>query len=195
MQLRDKTAYFRGLCYRWDPSLMRKPLPHFPRFMPLWCWDTPEEPVRCEDSGTCFKSSKSWALFEKKRVLWLFFSGLSFCCVANFAPISMKFWLQNWFFRPPYFIKKFILTNPSRVNDPPYFDPKTVKNGYFKKVISIGPLIWTKCAIFWPFLAPPADQVRFLWFKLAGTGVPHIVYVRPAPLGGIVGPKSQFCQK
>ena len=34
MQLRDRTAYARGLCYRWDPSLSRKPLPRFPHFMP-----------------------------------------------------------------------------------------------------------------------------------------------------------------
>ena len=39
---------------------------------------------------------------------------------------------------------------------------------------------------------------EFLWFKLAATGVTHIllhVYVQPTPLGGILGPKSQFCQK
>ena len=34
MQLRDRTGYVRGLCYRWDPSLSRKPLPRFPHFMP-----------------------------------------------------------------------------------------------------------------------------------------------------------------
>ena len=28
---------------------------------------------------------------------------------------------------------------------------------------------------FWLFLAPPADPVEFLWFKMAGTGIPHIV--------------------
>ena len=28
---------------------------------------------------------------------------------------------------------------------------------------------------FWLFLAPPADSVEFLWFKMAGTGIPHIV--------------------
>ena len=25
------------------------------------------------------------------------------------------------------------------------------------------------------FLAPPANPVEFLWFKMAGTGVPHVV--------------------
>ena len=29
----------------------------------------PKWPVWCEDSGTCFKSSKSWGIFEKKRFL------------------------------------------------------------------------------------------------------------------------------
>ena len=38
-----------------------------------------------------------------------------------------------------------------------------------------GPLIWPKCAIFLPSLAPPADPVELLWFKTAGAGVPHIV--------------------
>ena len=33
----------------------------------------------------------------------------------------------------------------------------------------------TKISPFWLFLAPPADLVEFLWFKMAGTGVPHIV--------------------
>ena len=28
---------------------------------------------------------------------------------------------------------------------------------------------------FWLFLAPPTDPVKFLWFKMTGTGVPHIV--------------------
>ena len=39
----------------------------------------------------------------------------------------------------------------------------------------IGPLIWPKCAIFWPSLAPPADPVKFFWSKMACTCVPHIV--------------------
>ena len=30
-------------------------------------WRGPKWPVWCEDSGTCFKSSKSWGIFEKKR--------------------------------------------------------------------------------------------------------------------------------
>ena len=29
------------------------------------CWDTPKQPVWCEDSGTCFKSSNSWSLLMK----------------------------------------------------------------------------------------------------------------------------------
>ena len=33
----------------------------------------------------------------------------------------------------------------------------------------------TKIPPFWLFLAPPADPVEFLWFKMAGTGIPHIV--------------------
>ena len=33
-RFRDKTAYVWGLRYWWDPSLSRKPLPHFPHFMP-----------------------------------------------------------------------------------------------------------------------------------------------------------------
>ena len=36
MQFRDKTAYVWGLCYRWDPSLSRNPVPRFPHFMPPW---------------------------------------------------------------------------------------------------------------------------------------------------------------
>ena len=39
----------------------------------------------------------------------------------------------------------------------------------------LGALIWPQCAIFWPSLAPPADLVEYLWFNMAGTGVPHIV--------------------
>ena len=31
------------------------------------------------------------------------------------------------------------------------------------------------CAILSPSLAPLADLVQFLWFKMAGIGVPHIV--------------------
>ena len=34
MQFRDKTAYVWGLCYRWDPSLSRNPVPRFLHFMP-----------------------------------------------------------------------------------------------------------------------------------------------------------------
>ena len=37
MQFRDKTAYVWGLCYQWDPSLSRNPVPWFPHFMPP-CW-------------------------------------------------------------------------------------------------------------------------------------------------------------
>ena len=36
-------------------------------------------------------------------------------------------------------------------------------------------LIWPKCAIFWPSLAPPAVPAEFLWFEMASTDVPHIV--------------------
>ena len=28
---------------------------------------------------------------------------------------------------------------------------------------------------FWLFLSPPANPVEFLWSKMAGTGVPHII--------------------
>ena len=37
------------------------------RLMSQFYWDTLKEPLWCEDSGTCFKSSKSLALFEKKN--------------------------------------------------------------------------------------------------------------------------------
>ena len=46
---------------------------------------------------------------------------------AFFWPIFVFF--RTWFFRPPYFIIFFILTNCSRVNDPPIM-------GYFKVAIS-----------------------------------------------------------
>ena len=48
------------------------------------------------------------------------------------------------------------------------------------------------------FSGPAASSVEFLWFKMAGTGVPHIVlHVLGSTLtsGGILGPKRQFCQK
>ena len=48
------------------------------------------------------------------------------------------------------------------------------------------------------FLAPPAYPVEFLWFKMAGTGVPHIVLhvlCWTRTYKGFLGPKSQFCQK
>ena len=44
----------------------------------------------------------------------------SSCFVAISAPIFMKLWLHgyNLILWTPYFIKKIILTNRSRVNDP-----------------------------------------------------------------------------
>ena len=44
--------------------------------------------------------------------------------------------------------------------------PKTAKIGY---------ICTFKNTQFWLFLASPADPVEFLWFKMAGTGIPHIV--------------------
>ena len=44
-------------------------------------------------------------------------------------------------------------------------------------------------------MAPPADPVELLWFKMAGTGVPNIVLhvsCWTALLWGILGPKIQF---
>ena len=35
--------------------------------------------------------------------------------------------------------------------------------------------ICTQNTQFWLFLAPPADPVKFIVFKIAGTRVPHIV--------------------
>ena len=44
--------------------------------------------------------------------------------------------------------------------------PKTAKIGYFWRY---------KYSHFWLFLASPADPLKFLWFKMAGTGVPHVL--------------------
>ena len=56
---------------------------------------------------------------------------------------------------------------------------------------------------FWLFLAPPANPVEFLGFKMAGTGVPHIVlhvscwtrtsrgYFRPQK--SVLSKKNIFC--
>ena len=123
-------------------------------------------------------------------------------------------------YQPPYFIKKFISTNRSRVKDPHFLAQKQPKMDIFEKADYLGlkdPLeVWvhyeicnticgipvptilnhkkfnrvgrrgqkqpkwgifggTKIPPFWLFLAPPADPVEFLWFKMAGTGIPHIV--------------------
>ena len=67
-----------------------------------------------------------------------------------------------------------------------------------QKQPKLGILEGTNIGQFWLFLAPPADPVKFFWFKMAGKGVPHIVlmfYVGPAPLGGLLGPNSQLFQK
>ena len=52
--------------------------------------------------------------------------------------------VSNWFFRPPYLIKVFILTICSCINDPPkmgYLNPKTAKSGYFWQNWLFGPKI------------------------------------------------------
>ena len=44
-------------------------------------------------------------------------------------------------------------------------------------------------------MAPPADLIEFLWFKMAGTGFPNIVLHvlgSTRTLGGILGPKNRF---
>ena len=38
MQFHDKTAYVRGLRYRWDPLLLMNPVRRFAQFMPPWFW-------------------------------------------------------------------------------------------------------------------------------------------------------------
>ena len=40
---------------------------------------------------------------------------------------------------------------------------------------AIGYICTFKNTQFWLFLASPADPVKFLWFKMAGTGFPLIV--------------------
>ena len=72
---------------------------------------------------------------EKTGFRAVFFRFIS-CCVAIFAPISVKFLLQglNWFFRTPYLIKKIILTNCSSVNDPPILTKKQPKAAIFAKL-------------------------------------------------------------
>ena len=44
-------------------------------------------------------------------------------------------------YQSPYFIKKFISTNRSRVKDPHFFSQKTAKNAYFWKSWLLGPKI------------------------------------------------------
>jgi len=55
--------------------------------------------------------------------------------VLLLSPIFTKFWLQgkNWIYQPPYFIKNFISTNRSRVNDPPILAQKQQKMAIFDK--------------------------------------------------------------
>ena len=62
----------------------------------------------------------------------------------------------------------------------------------------LGALIWPQCAIFWPSLAAPADLVVFLWFNMAGTGVPHIVLHvlgSTCTSGGYFRPKKSVLSK
>ena len=67
------------------------------KLMSQYIGSNQKKTVGCEDSETCFKSSKSWALFEKTTFLGPIFRVLTIfsCIVAIFAPILMKFWLQG----------------------------------------------------------------------------------------------------
>ena len=81
---------------------------------------------------------KSWGIFEKKETIfwvsfWVFYN---FCLVAcPFCTYLYKILVQGlklilW---PPYFIKKFILTDRSRVNDPPILAQKQQEMAFFDK--------------------------------------------------------------
>ena len=92
-------------------------------------WFRPKNYKRCEDSGTFFKSSKSWGIFENKTFFGVFQTFVllrgHFC--TNFHEILAPGPKLNFMTTLSY--KKIILTNCSRVKDPPYFSPKTAKNG------------------------------------------------------------------
>ena len=74
---------------------------------------------------------------------------------------------------------------------PFHFEPKKIdrvgRRG--QKQPKLGIFEGTNIGQFWLFLAPPANPVDFLLFKMAGKGVLH---VGPASLGGLLGPKNQF---
>ena len=90
-------------------------------YVPIY-WFRPKEPVWCEDSELVSKIKNSkWENGFYGRFLFFFFR-IFFLLLGHFSPISMKFWLQgqNWFFQTTLFYKKkLILTNRSRINDPP----------------------------------------------------------------------------
>ena len=118
-------------CFAYPTSPWKAPWDKF--HIPIYLFQ-PNWPVWCMFWGTFFKSSKSWGIFQKNRFLGSVF-GVFSCSAAISEPICMKFWLpgKNWFFTPPYFIKKFISTNRSRVKDPHFLAKKQQKMAFFEK--------------------------------------------------------------
>ena len=80
--------------------------------------------------------------------------------------------------------KKFILTNRSRVNDPPILAQKQQKMAIFDKTD------------FWGLKYPLEVRVQHeTCSTICGTPVPAILNLGPAPLEGLLGPNSKLLSK